>query len=151
MTTRSSGFTLIELLVVVAIIGILAAVGVTSYSGYVNSARITTAENMLTQIALAQQEFFTNNRTFAVGDTYRCEPADINTSSELENELFAGRGFITQEVNEVVELKADFDFCVEEPEPGGFEIRAVATDESGIDCILTLDNLNVSNRRGDGC
>ena len=48
---KRSGFTLIELLVVVAIIGILAAVGVVAYNGYTKSAKLKAAHTNLKTVS----------------------------------------------------------------------------------------------------
>ena len=57
---KQNGFTLIELLVVVAIIGILAAVGVVAYNGYTKSAKIAVIKsnhkNVLKFIATEMQK-----------------------------------------------------------------------------------------------
>ena len=47
---KSEGFTLIELLVVVAIIGILAAVGVVAYNGYTSSTKNAVIKSNLKQV-----------------------------------------------------------------------------------------------------
>ena len=64
MTTKSSGFTLIELLVVVAILGIIAAIGITSYSGYVSSTKKKSTENIMRQISLGQTEYYSENGSY---------------------------------------------------------------------------------------
>ena len=47
---KQKGFSLIELVVVVAMIGILAAVGVVAYNGYTASARVNSTKSIYSQV-----------------------------------------------------------------------------------------------------
>lgn len=60
-----AGFTLIEVTIVVAIIAIIAAVGIPSYTSYIEKTRRVDAMTMLSEIAGEQQRFFTENNRFA--------------------------------------------------------------------------------------
>jgi len=60
--SKKNGFTLIELLVVVAIIGILAAVGVVAYSGYTKGAKQNVLKSNFANIEKKNQ--ISSNRLF---------------------------------------------------------------------------------------
>ena len=65
MKNKTNGFTLIELMIVIAIIGIVAAIAIPAYSGYIATARMAEAKNNIAALKLAEEEFFLeNNRYF---------------------------------------------------------------------------------------
>jgi type IV pilus assembly protein PilE len=60
-----SGLTLIELLIVLVIIGILTAISVPAYQGSVHKAGRTAAKGGLMDVAMRQEQFFMNNKTYS--------------------------------------------------------------------------------------
>ncbi len=93
---KRSGFTLIELLVVVAILGILASVGILSYSGYVQGAKRKSVENLLMQMSLGQTEYYADNNVYHT--SHNCSSAGSavatakdTTTNALETSLLGGQ------------------------------------------------------------
>jgi len=58
------GFTLLEMMIVVAIIGILSAIAIPAYNGYITTARLEECANEIAAITLAQKQFFLENNSF---------------------------------------------------------------------------------------
>ena len=129
MTSKSSGFTLIELLVVVAILGIIASIGIMSYNGYVSSAKKKAAENVMQQISLGQTEYYSDNGIYYRNSTgTSCNPTST-TSSAIETNLLGGTDSITSEMG--------YELCVANDATN----YKVVAKENGGNCEITMTAL----------
>ncbi len=91
---NNNAFTLIELLVVVAIIGILAAVGVVAYSGYTTGAKESVCKanhKLIVQKVVANQAFC----EFSESITLKLEYDWRNKKQGKDNNLSCSSGFYT--------------------------------------------------------
>jgi len=61
---RSFGFSLMELLIAVAVVGILAAVALPSYTDYMQRGKITEATSSLSELRIRAEKWFADNRTY---------------------------------------------------------------------------------------
>ena len=138
MTTKSRGFTLIELLVVVAILGIIAAIGITSYSGYVSSTEKKAAENIMRQIALGQSEYYSENSIYKTEAGTSCKPTN-KTSTDIEDELLGEAKVIIDpnSKDNPKEATSGYVMCIAE-DPSGYLIYAAEQEDPQNGCNMSL-------------
>ena len=121
---NNKGFTLIELLVVVAIIGILAAVGVVAYNGYTKSAKINASKSnhasVVKYIAAEIQKCNMQTETTAMSGNLTCAD-DMGSAAtiiakaaialgDFKNPFVTGAGVLVGDAAKgVTNLAADSD------------------------------------------
>ncbi len=82
---RVRGFTLVELMIVVAIIGVLAALGLYGFRKYLSSANSGEAKSMLASMKIAQESYRSENLTYA-----GCDGADGLPKASTTGDLATG-------------------------------------------------------------
>lgn len=63
------GFTLIEVMIAVAIIGILGAIAIPSYTAYITRAKLTEAVNNLADTRVRMEQYYQDNRNYGTTGT----------------------------------------------------------------------------------
>ena len=145
MITRSKGFSLIELLVVVAILGIISAIGISSYSGYVSGTKKKSVENAMLQMNLAQTEYYSLNGSYYPpsgkhgADSKTCTPSD-SASTDIELNLL-GDGI---EGPDLINKDLDYFVCIWRKDNSyGLIAREDTTKKP---CGITMSNMGTAAR-----
>ncbi len=79
---NTEGITLIELLVVVAIIGILVAIAVPVYTGYIRAAKRSEAKTNLQQLRLLLEQYYSENGSYCPGGDCSGSPFDYQENDD---------------------------------------------------------------------
>lgn len=68
----AGGFTLVELMIAIAVIAILASVAIPAYNSYTLRTRLAEGMTTLSDLRLQMEQYFQDNRSFAIAGTTRC-------------------------------------------------------------------------------
>ena len=128
-------FTLIELLVVVVIIGILAAVGTPVVTGFINSAKESTAKNSLLSICVIEADYHTEN-----GDYYGTSTGD--QTALINQKLFNGK--------KTLDEKGDYKYYIQRYNSSSYRAYAVPKNSSSSLDKICVDH-NDEIRLGARC
>ena len=112
---QTRGFTLIELMITVAIIAILAAIALPSYSDYVLRGRLTEGLSTLSTQRIKMEQFFQDNRIY----TGACAGGTVATLNATTN----------------------FTYACTYPTAGTYQITA---DGMGFQYTMTQDNVRAT-------
>tara|TARA_Y100000748_G_scaffold303869_1_gene310595 strand:- start:1360 stop:1797 length:438 start_codon:yes stop_codon:yes gene_type:complete len=139
-----NGFTLIELLVAIAILGIISAIGIVSYTGYIDNAKQQQATTGLSSIALSQEEFRAMNRFYYPIAGNDCAD-NANDSADINSGLFFGDNVLK------TGSEAHYTFCIDTDVNGNtFTAHAYSTETGNADTFsITHTGTKVSNIGGD--
>ena len=66
-TYNRNGFTLLEIMIVVAILGVVAAIAIPAYNGYIKTGHQSECQNEMASIQLAEAEYFLDNNSYFSG------------------------------------------------------------------------------------
>ena len=76
-TKKSYGFTLIEVMITLVILGVLTAIAVPAYQGYISTSRQAEGHNNLAALQMAEEEFYLENNNYFDGADW----SDLETNS----------------------------------------------------------------------
>ena len=119
---NSRGLTLIELLIVVVILGVLAAIGVPMYVGYIENSKKASAENSLRSIYLMEQDYKREEGKYYFTGTG-------NQTVTINNGLFSG--------DKTLDEGGDYFYYIR-PYGSGYQAYAKATGK----LTLCIDHNN---------
>lgn len=112
---HNTGFTLIELMIAIAIIGILSAVALPTYQGYILRGKLAEAYSQLSSVQLRMEQYYQDNRTYDSG-TGTCAIANFSGNNFAFSCLLssAGQGFTWTATGQAAKGTDGFAFTVNE-------------------------------------